>query len=295
MKKKFNYLIVLFSFNLFAQEIDCNVIVNSNLVDQTNQKIFKTLEKSLSEFINTNVWTDKKRLVEEKTSCSLIINLTNYSSSNFQGTFQIQLQRPIFNSNYDSPILNLLDKDISFSYQEFQPLFFNSSIYESNLISLISYYIYIILGLEADSLKINSGTIYYNHALKILNLAQQNNYKGWNQIDGNRNRFWLIDSLLSNTYFEFRTILYSYHRQGLDIMIENPVLAKNNILKSLMLFEDLHSRRPDSYLIKTFFDAKSNEIVDIFSNGPKVKLSKAIKTLNKVAPFFGAEWKKINY
>ena len=275
--------------------MNCQIVINSDLVDQTNQQIFKTLENSLNEFINFNVWTNKSILINEKISCSFIINLSSYNSSNFVGTLQVQSQRPIHNSNYDSPIFNLLDKDISFKYQEFEPLFYNPNSYQSNLISLVSFYIYIILGIQADSFENFSGTTYYNEAFRILNFSQKSNLKGWNQSDGKRNRFWLIDSLLSNAYIEFRSILYSYHHLGLDLMVENTRVGKNNIIKSLNSFESLYARRPNSYLIQVFFDAKSNEIVDIFSEGPKVEFSNTINVLNNVAPFFSHQWKKIKY
>ena len=293
MRIVINFFIFFSIFFTKAQEIDFQVIINSSLVDQTNQKIFETLEKSLNEFINNNIWTNEKISNKEKISCSIIINLTKYESSNFEGTFQIQSSRPIFNSNYNSTIMNIIDKDISFNYQEFQPLYYNSSIFSSNLISLVSFYTFVIIGLDADSFQLNSGTKYYNEAQKILNLAQQNNVKGWNQVDGSRNRFWIIDSLMSKTYEVFRSIIYNYHRNGMDLMIDEPQLAKKNILEALSLFNKIYLVRPNSYLVQTFFDAKSDEIVDILSGGPILKISKTIKILNKVSPFFGSKWKNI--
>lgn len=293
MKKIINIFFLIVSFNLFSQEMNCQIIVNSDLVNQTNQQIFKTLQNSLNEFVNLNIWTEKKTLYNEKISSSIIINLSKYNSSNFEGSIQIQAQRPVYNSNYDSPILNILDDDISFKYLEFEPLFYNKTNFESNLVSLISFYIYIIIGLHSDSFENNSGTKYFNEALKILNFAQNSSYKGWKQSDGSNNRFWLIDSLLSNTYLEFRSIFYKYHRTGLDSMVLNSRLGKENIITSLSLFENLYSIRPNSYLIQSFFDTKSTEIVDILSEGPKIELKKTIKLLNKVSPFFAHKWKKI--
>ena len=150
----YNFLILLLLFYLNplkAQELDAQVIINSDLVNQTNQQIFKTLERSLSEFINTQVWSNKEFLNSEKITCSFIFNLSGYSNDQFEATLQVQSQRPVFDSNYDSPTLNFLDKDVVFSYQEFQPLFFNKSSFESNLVSLISFYANIIIGLDADS------------------------------------------------------------------------------------------------------------------------------------------------
>ncbi|MEK9614409.1 MAG: DUF4835 family protein, partial [Flavobacteriaceae bacterium] len=137
MIRNFFYITILLTYGqLFGQELDAQVIVNSDLVNQTNQQIFKTLERSLNEFINTQVWTNQELLSQEKITCSFVLNLSAYSNDRFNATLQVQSQRPVFDSNYDSPILNYLDKDITFSYLEFQPLFFNQSSFESNLVSL---------------------------------------------------------------------------------------------------------------------------------------------------------------
>ena len=141
----------LIGFIGVAQEINFQLKINSDLVNQTNQQIFKTLEQSINEFMNNKAWTNQERLNEEKVDCSMVLNLTGYSNTEFEGTLQIQVQRPVFNTNFKTPILNFLDKDISFTYQEFQPLFYNTSTYESNLISLLSFYAFISLGMEADN------------------------------------------------------------------------------------------------------------------------------------------------
>ena len=205
-----------------AQELNAQVIVNSDLVNQTNQQIFKTLEQSLNEFINTQVWTNQELLNQEKITCSFVLNLSNYNNDLFEATLQVQSQRPVFDSNYDTPIMNFLDRDIIFSYQEFQPLFFNKSSFESNLVSLLSFYAYVIIGLDADTFVENGGSSYYEKALQILNLAQVTSRKGWKPSDGTRNRFWLIDNLRANTFREYREALYAYHRSGLDQMTSAP-------------------------------------------------------------------------
>lgn len=280
---------------LQAQEIDCRFVINADLVNQTNQQVFKTLEQSLNEFINAKAWTDQELDSREKIRCSMILNLTAYNGSRFEGTLQVQVERPVYLSNYDTPVFNFLDKDIVFAYQEFQPLFYNPATYESNLVSLISFYVFIALGMEADSFSLQGGTNYFKQAQQIVNLAQQNGAKGWNQADGNRTRFWLIDTLLSNTFKEYRSIQYTYHRDGMDQMILNPEQGKTAIIKALNQFNFLYARRPNALLIQTFFDAKADEIVDLFSAGPSVDFRATQKTLNKVAPFFGPKWKRIKY
>jgi hypothetical protein len=278
---------------LQAQELNAQVIVNSDLVNQTNQQIFKTLERSISEFINTQVWSNQEFLNQEKISCSFVFNLSGYSNDQFEATLQVQSQRPVFDSNYDSPVLNFLDKDIVFSYQEFQPLFYNQTSFESNLISLISFYAYIILGLDADSFSPNGGDPFYEEAFRIVTLSQNTSRSGWKPSDSNRNRFWLVDALRSNTFREYRQALYTYHREGLDQMTQDPTEGKSALMKAIGQFEPMFQRRPNAFLLQIFFDAKVEEIVNLFQEGPKVDFKKTEEVLKKIAPFFGARWKQI--
>ena len=206
MKKLLSlYTLVFLSTLGNAQEINFEIVVNSDLVNQTNQQVFKTLETSINEFMINKTWTNQDRANEEQLDCSMVLNLTGYSGTQFEGTLQVQIQRPVYNTNFKTPILNHLDKDISFSYQEFQPLFYNTSTYESNLVSLLSFYAFISLGMEADTFQEKGGNPFYDVAQQIANLAGQNQKKGWNQADGKRNRYWLIETLQSNTFKEYRT------------------------------------------------------------------------------------------
>jgi hypothetical protein len=277
----------------YGQELNAQFVVNADLVNQTNQQIFETLERSLNEFINSQSWSNQDFFPQEKITCSFVLNLSSYNASKFEGTLQIQSQRTIFDSNYDSPLLNFLDKDISFTYQEFQPLFFSPASFESNLVSLISFYAYIIMGINADSLRFKGGDPYFEQAQRIVNLSQQSGALGWKQNDSNRNRFWLSDTMRSNTFREYREALYTYHRKGLDLMTEKPSEAKKNIISALLPLENLYDRRPNAMLLQMFFDAKADEIVNLFSDGPEVDFDRASKMLKKIAPFYQPQWKQI--
>ena len=289
----FVFLLILPLVKMDSQELNAQFVVNADLVNQTNQQIFQTLERSLNEFVNSQSWSNQDFFPQEKITCSFVLNLTNYNASKFEGTLQIQSQRTIFDSNYDSPILNFLDKDISFTYQEFQPLFYSPASYESNLVSLISFYAYIILGINADSLQFKAGDPFFEQAQRIVNLSQQSGAIGWKQNDSNRNRFWLIDTIRSNTFREYRETLYTYHRKGLDSMTKSPVKGKNNIINAILALEDLYDRRPNAMLLQMFFDAKADEIVNLFSDGPKVDFGRTLKMLKKIAPFYQPQWKQI--
>ena len=294
MKKNLCVLFAYFlSFQVTSQELNAQVIVNSDLVNQTNQQIFKTLERALKEFINTQVWTKKVFLNQEKINCSFVFNLSAYSNDQFEATLQVQSERPVYQTSYDSPILNFLDKDITFSYQEFQPLFFNESSFESNLISLISFYAYVIIGLDADTFLQNGGNRYFEKARQVVNLAQSSVRKGWKPGDGLRNRFWLIDSLRSNTFKEYRQTMYNYHRSGLDQMTNDPIAGKKALMLSIQDLEPLFQRSPNAFLLQLFFDAKVEEIVNLFQEGPKIDFKKTEDVLKKIAPFFGGRWKQI--
>jgi hypothetical protein len=289
----FTFLLILPLTKMDSQELNAQFVVNADLVNQTNQQIFQTLERSLNEFVNSQPWSNQDFFPQEKITCSFVLNLTNYNASKFEGTLQIQSQRTIFDSNYDSPVLNFLDKDISFTYQEFEPLFYSPASYESNLVSLISFYAYIILGINADSLQFKAGDPFFEQAQRIVNLSQQSGAIGWKQNDSNRNRFWLIDTMRSNTFREYRETLYTYHRKGLDSMTKAPLKGKNNIINAILALEDLYDRRPNSMLLQMFFDAKADEIVNLFSDGPKVDFGRTSKMLKKIAPFYQPQWKQI--
>lgn len=295
MRSFLNGFVILFlaTTSLNAQELNCQVVVNSDLVNQTNQQVFKTLEQSLREFVNRQSWTNREVYNEEKITCSFVFTFNSYSDDRFEGTLQVQAQRPVYETNYDTPILNFLDKDIVFTYQEFQPLYYNSASYDSNLTSLISFYVYLILGMDADTFDLNGGTAYFTEAQRIVNLAQQSKLPGWNQSDGNRNRFWIIDTLLSNTYREFRQTVYQYHRMGLDNMSSDAQKGKQEIGKAIQQLVPLYERRPNALLLQMFFDSKSQEIYNILSGGPEVEMQKVVSDLQKIAPFFGSVWKKI--
>lgn len=294
-----NVLIFIFflaiSLAVPAQELNCSITVNSDQVGQTNQQIFRTLERSLNDFVNKNKWTNRVYRENEKVNARMFITVTQYESDRFEANIQIQSTRPVFNTTYESPVFNYKDDAFNFQYQEFQPLVYNPNSFDSNLVAVVSYYVYVILGLDADTFSLEGGNDYYRLAQNIVTQAQSSNYSGWSQETGTRSRFELIDNLLSNSFREYRVAMYNYHRKGLDLLADNNSTGKQIIAGSLRLFETLIKRRPNAFLIQTFFDAKSEEIQNIFSDGPKIDIVKLKETLNKVAPFYSTTWNEINY
>lgn len=293
-----NFLIILllsFSSLSFAQELNCTVVVNAQQTGNENLQIFKNLEKQLTEFINNTKWTDKTFASQELINCSMNIIVSEYSGEFFKATIQVQSSRPIYGSSYSSPIYNFNDKDFSFRYLEFQNLIYNPTQYTSNLISVLAFHVYMILALDADSYEQNSGQEYYKQAQTILNYSQQENFKGWKLEDGLQSRFILIDNVLSTTFKEYRNVIYDYHRLGLDEMSNDLKKGKEQIAASLTKFKAMNSRRPNSFLLRTFFDAKADEIEQVFTDGPQVNIANLKDILQKVAPMHSAKWRNITF
>ena len=225
----------------------------------------------------------------------MFISITSYENDVFQGTLQIQSSRPIFNSSYKSPTYNFNDRNFTFNYQEFQNFTFNENQFENNLVSVIAFHIYVILGIDADTFKLNSGTSFFEQAQKILDFSQQKGFKGWGPGDGLQSRYYLIDNILSTTFKEFRNVMYDYHIKGLDIMANETKAGKEAVTKSLMMLDQMNRRRPNSYILRVFFDTKANEILDVFSGGPKIPVTNLISTLNKIAPNHSDKWRNISF
>ena len=287
------FLVLIFS-SAQAQELNCTVTVNAQKLTNVNQSVFKTLETALNEFVNRTQWTSQTFKQNEKINCSMYITISSNNSDQFVATIQVQSSRPIHNSSYASPILNFNDKDFSFKYAEFESLNYNPTAFESNLVSVISFYSYVILGMDADSFVAESGNTYFETALNISNVAQQSGYKGWTQADGNQSRYFLINDLLSPTFREVRQTMYDYHN-GLDLMNQDLKASKEKIKKSLLNLSKLNATRPNAFLTRVFFDAKSDEIVSIFSGGPTISITDLVDNLNRISPLNSSKWSSIKY
>ena len=194
-----------------------------------------------------------------------------------------------------SPVFNFNDEQLAFEYTEYQPMQFSPNQFNSNLVSVISYYVFTILGLDADTFSEQGGTNYYQTANQIVGTAQQSQYMGWKGTDGSRTRYQLNADLLSNTYSGYRTALYNYHRNGLDVMQMSPKEGKEAVAASLLDLQRMNSRRPNSLLLRTFFDAKADEVEQIFSGGPSVNIREVVDALNTMAPNFSEKWGNIRY
>ena len=295
MRKIFSFIVLFFAMHVcVAQQLNCEVIVNAEQTGQANLSVFKTLERALNEFINQTTWTERKFQPHERINCSMFITITSFEGESFNGTIQVQSSRPVYGTSMITPVFNFNDEQFGFSYREYQPLNYSQNTYNSNLISVISFYVYTILGMDADTFSPEGGSTYFEEANRIVTNAQQGNAVGWKGSDGQRSRFRLNADLLANTYDEYRTALYEYHRLGLDVMHEDILTGKAVIAEALNKLEVMNNRRNNSLLLRTFFDSKADEISSLYSAGPAYDATaELVETLNNIAPRYARNWRNI--
>ncbi len=279
--------IILFSQLVDAQELNARVQVLTPNIQATNKQLYTTMETAIREFLNNRKWTKESYKIEERIECQFVLTITDRSNNNFSGHLQVFYSRPIYKSDYQSPVLVHRDNDISFEYLEFDRLDFAPNTFINNLTSVLAYYAYVIIGMDHDTYAPMSGTEYYSEAQNVVGQASTSNYPGWNSFGGsNKNRFWLIDNLLSPAFDNFRTGLYTYHRQGLDLMSDPSKIrpAKLNIKEALMGLKKVNDQRRNSFLMQIWFDSKQAEIVKIFGDGAPIPLGDLKELLVELDP-----------
>ncbi|MDM8160068.1 DUF4835 family protein [Labilibaculum sp. K2S] len=291
-------IVLLFAFiitiPLFSQELRCNVQIVSQQIQGTNKQVFRTLQTSVYEFMNTTRWTDHVYSYDERIECTILINLTNQiSADEFKGTIQVQVSRPIFNSSYNSVLLNFKDDDVQFKYVEYEALEFNEATTPSSLTALLSYYAYIILGLDYDTYSMDGGSAYFAKAEGIVNKMQNSNVKGWKAFESRKNRYWLVENILNNAYSPVRECLYRYHRLGLDNMAERLTESRAEIAESLRLLQKAYRAKPGSFILQIFFDAKADELVNIFSESFTDEKKRVFNILSEIDPANISKYNKI--
>jgi len=252
MRKLIFFFLLLTTVSVLkAQELNCLVTVNYNQVQGSNTQVFKTLEKALSEFLNQTKWTNNEVKPEERIDCAFTIIVTSRDANDFKATLQVQSTRPVFDSTYASPILNLKDNEFNFKYNEFDPLIYNKNSFDSNLISTVVFYANVILGADADTFKRSGGDVAFKEAENVMLQAQQSGLASWQNVVGKQNRFLLIDSFLYN-----KTV--------------------------------------GNYLIRVFFDAKADEIVNMYSDDANSRnKNRLVEIVKKISPNNNAKWKNI--
>lgn len=289
------YSIIFLAKSFYSQELNCQVSVVSVQVQGTTEKqIFEQLQKSIFEFMNNTRWTKDNYTTSERIDCSILINVTSkLSTDEYKATIQVQSRRPVFKSSYFSPVVNYIDENFVFKYQQFQQLEFNINTFANNLTSVLAFYAYVILANDYDTFSNLGGTEYYQKAQTIVANAQSASEMGWKSNESNKNRYWIVENALQPVFQPVRECQYQYHRLGLDIMNEKPDEGRKKILESTNLLLEVYRNRPASYIMELFFDAKVDEVVNIFSKGTPEEKSKAVENLTTVDPANSTKYFKI--
>lgn len=293
MNLKALFFVFVFSTLSWGQAVRVTLNVNSDLIDQTNINPVKTLKKAAQDFLNNTKWTSSREMNAAEIDIEMLLTISSVNNNSFAASLQVQSGRLVYNTNYSSPLLNFFDESFGFTYQEFQPFYYDVNRYNNNLISVLSYYINLVIGMEMDSFSPLGGTAYFELARTIANAAQASNAQGWQANQGQNGRYDIIDALSSTAFNDFRNLVYSYHRKGLDTMTDTPKEAKETIAAQLITLENLMRRQPNAYLIQAFFDAKAEEISQLFSDGPEVETKALLRFLNRFVPSMSGYWSSI--
>ena len=279
---------LFFAKGTFAQELNCMVRIQNTSKSQTaDPKVYQTLQTALTEFMNNRKWTDDVFESFEKIECTMLINIREEAGSdNYKAEVTIQANRPVFKSNYNTVLLNYVDKDFEFIYKQDQPLEFVENTHLSNLTSFMAYYAYLIIGLDYDSFSPMGGTPYLQKAQTIVSNAQNVSEPGWKskKYTDTKNRYWIIENLLSSKFEKFRSAFYKYHRLGFDKMYDNLPDGKRAIQECLNELSAVNKDNPTSMIMQLFFNAKSDELINIYSQGTPVEKNNAIQLLSALDP-----------
>lgn len=289
-------LSMLWILPLDAQELRCRVQVRHRQIQGTQDQLYQSMQKDIYEFMNNRKWTNHVYANNERIECNIQINLTKrIGSEKFIGTFQVQSRRPVFNATYTTVMFNYQEKknNFEFHYAEQQPLEFNENSHTSNLTSVLAFYAYIILGLDYDSFGNMAGTPYFEQAWQIVNNAQNAQAPGWKAFEGTKNRYWLAKNMLDETFSGLRECMYLYHRKGLDMMAEQTSKGRTNIVEGLKKLREVHQRKPNSFLMKLFLDAKSDEVVKIFSQAYGTQAKEVYNIMKTIDPSNADKYEKI--
>lgn len=291
-------IVVIFAFLLFAlpfraQELKCTVNINSDMVQGTNKSVFNTLQKSVSEFINTRRWTELTYSNAEKIECSMTIVVKKVEGDALTAEIQVQSRRPVYNSSYNTTLFNFKDNYFTFDYKEFDQLEMNESTITSNLTAVLAYYAYLIIGYDLDSYTRLGGTSLFEAAERIVNAAQAADLVGWKAFESTKNRYALVNNLTDEAFKKYRNYFYEYHRLGLDEMSVNMTNARAKIALGLPLLREANRARPSAIVIASFLDAKNDELINIFSKATDKEKKEAVEILMDVNPTQTERYEKI--
>jgi len=288
------FLVFLLTSGLFAQEFSCKVRINTQQVQGFDRSVVTNLKTAISDFMNNRKWTNYNFAPEERIECTLLFNVSQIiSSDEFKGTFNIVMQRPVYKTDYRSPLLNMIDKNIQFKYQPSQAMNFSENTFAGNLTSLLAFYSYMMLGIDFDSFAPDGGTVFYEKAMDVVQTAQNSGFTGWQSYESEKNRYHFVEQFLNKAYEPLRTFLYQYHRKGLDVMADNMPKGRKAILNSLSLLKKVYDKRPGLYDMQLILDAKRGEIINIFSKATPAEKNTMIRILGEVDAPNGIRYREV--
>lgn len=287
-------VVLVFGHLGFAQELNCTVSVISPRIQSSDKRIFTTLQTAIMEFVNNTKWTQDKFKNEEKIECSIQIEIVErVGTDEFKGTIQVSSRRPVYGTSYNSPILNYKDDDFNFRYVEYQPLEYNDGQTNPNLVMVLAFYAYTVIGFDYDSFSPMGGAPYFAKAQAIVANSANAAEPGWKAFEGLRNRFWLMENINNPIYKPIRQFYYDLHRRGFDMMTKKSDESVRVVASSLEKLRKVHTDKPLSVFMKTLFDAKADEMVNLFTGAPADVKATAKQTLSDIDPINTSKYQKI--
>ena len=287
-------LLCFFVQNLRAQEFNFTVTVNTKQVAGTDQRVYESLQEAVTNFMNNRTWTNVKFEEQERIEGTIVIVVKSKDGNNITGELNIGLRRPVYKSNYNTPLLNYVDEDFSINYIESQPLDFNENSFMSNLTSILAFYGYYSLGLYLDTFGLYGGDDMFHMCDNIITQAQSASEAGWKAFDSYRNRYWLQDSYTNPAYRPLRQFMYEYHRLGLDVMGNGKVdEGRAAMTKSLEYVKTVYNSKPSLYFIQILNDTKRDELKNVYSQGPQQERTKAVNILRDLDPTHSEEYEEL--
>ena len=285
MKYLIFFCLLIGSLSVHSQDLNARVQILAPQIANSNQRILDILEASIKDFLKNKRWSADALQPLERIDCNFVITITDWDgNSNFKAEAQIQSNRPIFNSSYSSTILNISDKDFGFTFSEGQPLDFSEQNYINNLSSLLAFYAYIITGMDYDTFSKFGGTPYFEKAQTVLDNAQAAPNTGWKAFENLRNRFWIMENLMNKSFNPIRESLYTYHRDGMDVMAENQAKGRKAILSVIPQLQKIDRQKQGAILNQIFFSAKADELIKILSAAEPQDKVKAYNALSVIDP-----------
>ena len=294
--KRIAIIIFLFAttFVVRAQEFVCQVSVNTSKVEMSDKTRFENMKTAIYEFINSQKWTSYQFQDQERIECSIMLTLDDPGSSNdYTGTLNVQLRRPVYKTSYNTTVLNYIDKDFGFRYEDGTPLEFIDNANTNNLSAVLAFYVYMMLGMDFDTFSQSGGSPFYDKGLSVVNQSQNMSYKGWKSYENKKNRYWFAENLTNGAYSKAHEFLYEYHRLGLDVMADNAEQGRQAILSSLEKLQKLQREKTGLFVMTLFINAKADEIVNIFSEGSDQQKEKVVAIMKEIDPSNANKYQKI--